>query len=93
MTTTPNHKPSFPMLHAKFSAFMISLNCFQLSFCNSVTKHIFFSPFAVTEMCLLSDDIHDYHFVSQGKIDIPGVDDAEEMQLADVSNPQPLFGK
>lgn len=32
---------------------------------------------------LLSDDIHDYHFVSQGKIDIPGVDDAEEMMFTD----------
>ncbi|OQR72719.1 myosin heavy chain [Tropilaelaps mercedesae] len=28
---------------------------------------------------LLSDDIHDYYYVSQGKIEIPNVDDAEEM--------------
>lgn len=38
-----------------------------------------------SEMCLLSDDIYDYHFVSQGKIEIPNVDDAEEMRLTDVS--------
>ena len=36
-------------------------------------------------MCLLSNDIHDYFFVSQGKTEIPGVDDAEEMRLTDVS--------
>lgn len=44
-----------------------------------------FSLFAITEDLLLSDDIHDYHFVSQGKTEIPGVDDGEEMQLTDVS--------
>ena len=42
------------------------------------------SPF-FSEMCLLSDDIYDYHFVSQGKIEIPNVDDGEEMRLTDVS--------
>lgn len=36
-------------------------------------------------MCLLSNDIHDYWYVSQGKIDIPGVDDAVELKLTDVS--------
>ncbi|KAG8196052.1 hypothetical protein JTE90_007800 [Oedothorax gibbosus] len=50
--------------------------------------HIFYQIMSgkikkLKEMCLLSDDIHDYHFVSQGKIDIPGVDDAEEMGLTD----------
>ena len=35
-------------------------------------------------MCLLSDNIYDYHFVSQGKTTIPSVDDGEEMHLADV---------
>ena len=38
---------------------------------------------------LLSDDICDYHFVSQGKTNIPGVDDGEEMDLTDVSTPPP----
>ncbi|KAF8792400.1 Myosin-3 like protein [Argiope bruennichi] len=50
--------------------------------------HIFYQIMSgkiknLKEKLLLSDDIHDYHFVSQGKIDIPGVDDAEEMQLTD----------
>lgn len=36
-------------------------------------------------LCLLSEDIYDYHFVSQGKIEIPNVDDGEEMRLTDVS--------
>lgn len=37
------------------------------------------------EMCALSDDIYQYNFVSQGKITIPNVDDAEELTLTDVS--------
>lgn len=40
-------------------------------------------------MCQLSNDIHDYIFVSQGKTTIPNVDDAEELTLTDVSNPLP----
>lgn len=36
-------------------------------------------------MCFLSEDIHDYYNVAQGKITIPGVDDAEECLLTDVS--------
>jgi len=43
----------------------------------------FLLPFL--EMCLLSNNIHDYHFVSQGKTTIPNVDDAEEMAATDVS--------
>ncbi|XP_023210290.1 myosin heavy chain, muscle-like isoform X18 [Centruroides sculpturatus] len=35
------------------------------------------------EKILLSDNIYDYHFVSQGKIEIPNVDDAEEFRLTD----------
>lgn len=38
-------------------------------------------------MCELSNDIHDYYFVSQGKTTIPNVDDAEESLLTDVSKP------
>lgn len=30
-------------------------------------------------MCMLSNNIHDYHIVSQGKTTIPSVDDGEEM--------------
>jgi myosin heavy chain 6/7 len=36
-------------------------------------------------MCLLTDDIHDYYNVAQGKITIPNVDDGEECLLTDVS--------
>lgn len=36
-------------------------------------------------MCLLSNDVHDYYNVAQGKITIPNVDDGEECQLTDVS--------
>ena len=39
-----------------------------------------------TERMLLSNDIHDYPFVSQGKTEIPSVDDNEEFRLTDVSN-------
>lgn len=38
-----------------------------------------------TEKCFLSDNIYDYVNVSQGKITVPGIDDGEESQLADVS--------
>jgi myosin heavy subunit len=37
------------------------------------------------EFCLLSNNIQEYHYVSQGKTTIPNVDDAEEMRLTDVS--------
>lgn len=36
------------------------------------------------EKLLLDEDIYKYHFVSQGKVTIPGVDDAEEAKLTDV---------
>lgn len=36
------------------------------------------------ELCLLSNNILDYHYVSQGKTTIPGVDDSEEMLATDV---------
>lgn len=34
---------------------------------------------------MLSDNIHDYHIVAQGKTTIPSVDDHEEMLITDVS--------
>jgi len=33
---------------------------------------------------MLSENIHDYYYVSQGKTTIPGMDDGEEFQLTDV---------
>lgn len=35
-------------------------------------------------MCMLSEDIHDYYYVAQGKTSIPGMDDGEEFSLTDV---------
>lgn len=35
-------------------------------------------------MCFLSDNIHDYNYIAQGKTTIPNVDDGEELQLTDV---------
>jgi myosin heavy subunit len=29
-------------------------------------------------MCLLGDDIYKYHYVSQGKVTVPSIDDNEE---------------
>jgi hypothetical protein len=34
---------------------------------------------------MLSNNIMDYHIVSQGKTSIPGLDDGEECELTDVS--------
>uniref|UniRef100_A0A0K2UVL3 Myosin heavy chain 1 [Tribolium castaneum] n=1 Tax=Lepeophtheirus salmonis TaxID=72036 RepID=A0A0K2UVL3_LEPSM len=35
------------------------------------------------EKCLLSNDIYDYWWVSQGKVTVPSIDDKEDMQFAD----------
>ncbi|XP_068914321.1 myosin heavy chain, muscle isoform X37 [Tenebrio molitor] len=50
--------------------------------------HIFYQIMSgavpgLKDMCNLSSDIYQYHFVSQGKITIPNVDDAEELMLTD----------
>ncbi|XP_064213618.1 myosin heavy chain, muscle isoform X20 [Tribolium castaneum] len=50
--------------------------------------HIFYQMMSgavkgLKENCLLSDNVYDYNFVSQGKVTIPGVDDAEELELTD----------
>ncbi|XP_034947007.1 myosin heavy chain, muscle isoform X12 [Chelonus insularis] len=50
--------------------------------------HIFYQMMSgsvkgLKEMCLLSNDIHDYYNVAQGKITIPNVDDGEECLLTD----------
>lgn len=39
----------------------------------------------ITESCILSNNIMDYHVVSQGKTSIPGVADDEEFKDTDVS--------
>ncbi|XP_035730491.1 myosin heavy chain, muscle isoform X45 [Vespa mandarinia] len=50
--------------------------------------HIFYQMMSgsvkgLKEMCFLSNNIHDYHNVAQGKTTIPNVDDGEECQLTD----------
>ncbi|KAL0119518.1 hypothetical protein PUN28_007766 [Cardiocondyla obscurior] len=50
--------------------------------------HIFYQMMSgsvkgLKEMCLLSNDITEYYFVSQGKTTIPNVDDGEECLLTD----------
>ena len=40
--------------------------------------------FPSLDICFLSNNIMDYHVVSQGKTTIPNVDDGEEMTLTDV---------
>ena len=52
--------------------------------------HIFYQLFSkgikgCRELCLFSNDIHDYYYCSQGKTEIPGVDDEEEANLTDVA--------
>ncbi|XP_063225508.1 myosin heavy chain, muscle isoform X33 [Bacillus rossius redtenbacheri] len=50
--------------------------------------HIFYQMMSgavpgLKQMCLLTDDPHDYYFISQGKTTIPNVDDGEECTLTD----------
>ncbi|XP_018395058.1 PREDICTED: myosin heavy chain, muscle isoform X14 [Cyphomyrmex costatus] len=50
--------------------------------------HIFYQMMSgsvkgLKEMCLLSNNINDYYFVSQGKTTIPGLDDGEELLVTD----------
>merc|ERR1719288_614183 len=50
--------------------------------------HIFYQllqPFVSTmkEKCLLTDDIYDYEYVSQGKVSVASIDDNEELEMTD----------
>ncbi|XP_050298502.1 myosin heavy chain, muscle isoform X42 [Anthonomus grandis grandis] len=50
--------------------------------------HIFYQIMSgsvpgVKDMCLLSANVNDYHYVAQGKTTIPNVDDGEECRLTD----------
>lgn len=52
--------------------------------------HIFYQIMSgavptLKKMCLLSDDIYEYNYVSQGKTTIPNVDDNEECSLTDTA--------
>ena len=55
---------------------------------NERSYHIFYNIMsdAVPDLkrtCSLSDNIKDYHFVSQGKVSVESIDDKEDMQFAD----------
>ena len=39
----------------------------------------------------LVKDIYAYHYVSQGKTTVNGIDDDEEMKMTDVSDSEPAF--
>merc|ERR1711892_399828 len=50
--------------------------------------HVFYNMMSdhvpdLKEKCLLTDDILDYWYVSQGKLTVPSIDDKEDMQFAD----------
>ncbi|XP_045477219.1 myosin heavy chain, muscle isoform X36 [Harmonia axyridis] len=50
--------------------------------------HIFYQMMSgavpgLKDMCLLSNNVNDYHFVAQGKTTIPNVDDGEECTITD----------
>ncbi|MCE2155682.1 hypothetical protein GPU83_09860, partial [Streptococcus thermophilus] len=48
--------------------------------------HIFYEMMTgqipeIKPMCKLSEDIYEYHYVSQGKVTVPSIDDGEDMQF------------
>jgi len=52
--------------------------------------HIFYEMMSdkvttIKPMCELSNDIYDYHFVSQGKVTVPSIDDGEDMEFCDTA--------
>jgi len=54
---------------------------------NERSYHIFYQLMSnfvkeMKERCCFSDDIYDYHYVSQGKITVASIDDAEDMMFA-----------
>merc|ERR1711884_1012411 len=53
--------------------------------------HIFFQLMedgpvpGLKDLCLLSDDVYDYFFVSQGKVKVDSIDDVEELEFTDAA--------
>ena len=53
--------------------------------------HIFFQLMedgpvpGLKELCLLSDDVYDYFFISQGKVKVDSIDDVEELEFTDAA--------
>lgn len=48
------------------------------------TPQTYICSYAPVEKCILSNNVMDYHIVSQGKTTIPGLDDGEELTLTEV---------
>lgn len=44
------------------------------------------SLFLLSDMLLITTNPYDYHFVSQGEITVPSINDQEELMATDVSN-------
>ena len=51
----------------------------------SAQTHCEYSLRSLSEQLLLTKDIKAYHFVSQGRTEIEGVDDGAEFRITDVS--------
>merc|ERR1712212_885177 len=52
--------------------------------------HIFYEMMSdavptIKPLCMLSNDIYDYKFVSQGKVTVPSIDDGEDMEFCDTA--------
>jgi len=52
--------------------------------------HIFYEMMSdkvasIKKICLLSDNIYDYHHVSQGKVTVASIDDGEDMEFCDTA--------
>jgi len=60
------------------------LSCTKKKFQRSWLKFFYNGILIKLGMCLLSDNIMEYHVVSQGKTSIPGVDDGDELVGTDV---------
>lgn len=69
-------------LHEK----LLYTSLLRIYYIENITIYLISSCLRYTDSCLLSNDIHDYFYVSQGKTTIPNVDDGEEFQLTDVSS-------
>lgn len=85
-------KPTVGMLFIR-QKWNMSMNCpnIYLNFFFMIQK-LFCSPknCQPLEYSLLSNNVHDYRIVSQGKTTIPNVDDGEEFEMTDVRH-RPMF--
>ena len=78
----PYHMPTCTKSHKHHE--QTNISCTKRDHHHHHHHHHYQQYHATTEKCLLSNNIHDYHIVAQGKTTIPSVDDGEEMQITDV---------